>query len=95
MSSFFDTSVRRESACPVHFVWDGNGFGRPVVRVGFLLLLASCLTTAAGQISKCAVVFDIGKGALAAALVVWLVGQGLTRLSRARARTHTAPTSAP
>ena len=37
-------SPRRESGCPVHFIWDGQGVGRPLVRGGFLaILLAGAL----------------------------------------------------
>jgi hypothetical protein len=32
--------VRRESGCPVHFVWDGVGRGRKMVRATFVGLLA-------------------------------------------------------
>lgn len=30
--------ARRESACPVHFIWDGHGRGRWPVRLGFWLI---------------------------------------------------------
>lgn len=30
------TAHPRESACPVHFVWEGRGAGRTLVRLGFL-----------------------------------------------------------
>ncbi len=77
--SFFDTSVRRESACPVHFVWDGNGYGRPVVRVGFMMLLVGALLTTAGFFVGGVV---IGKPLVLVAAIVWLLGQVLTKLSR-------------
>jgi hypothetical protein len=89
MTSFFDTSVRRESACPVHFVWDGNGAGRPVVRVGFLLLLLASMVVAAGAALHLATVIAAGKLGVAVAGGVWLCGQGLTKLA-ARA-TRSAP----
>jgi hypothetical protein len=40
-TSFFAPAPRRESGCPVHFVWDGTGLGRPLVRLGFLLVLGA------------------------------------------------------
>jgi len=32
------TAARRESACPVHFIWDGTGRGRWPVRLSFWML---------------------------------------------------------
>jgi hypothetical protein len=80
LASFFATDVRRESGCPVHFVWDGNGRGRPWVRVGFVLLLA-----AGGAASLATFTHTSSTPArviAGAAAAVWLVGQGLTRSTR-------------
>jgi hypothetical protein len=80
LGSFFATDVRRESGCPVHFVWDGNGHGRPWVRVGFVLALA------AGAAASFAVVAHVSatpaRALGVAAAFLWLVGQVLTRRSR-------------
>jgi hypothetical protein len=41
--------MERESACPVHFLWDGRGKGRWFVRMGFLGLLGAALLWAASK----------------------------------------------
>jgi hypothetical protein len=79
---FFDTSVRRESNCPVHFVWDGNGLGRPFVRVGFLLMLLAGGLLSAGVVWHASTATTAGRGVALAALAVWGVGQLLTKLRR-------------
>jgi hypothetical protein len=80
LATFFATDVRRESACPVHFVWDGNGQGRPWVRIGFVLAL---LAGAAASFASLAHASSTpGRALGAAAAVVWLVGQVLTRRRR-------------
>lgn len=84
--SFFDTSLRRESNCPVHFVWDGNGLGRPFVRVGFLLLLVAGGALSAGVMLHAAVVGDAGRAIGVVALATWGLGQLLTKLRISRAR---------
>ena len=80
LASFFATDVRRESGCPVHFVWDGNGSGRPWVRIGFVLALVA---GAAASFSLLAHASPTPARVLGgAAAVVWLVGQALTRRRR-------------
>lgn len=86
--TFFDTSLRRESTCPVHFVWDGNGVGRPLVRTGFMLALVAGATGTLGAMShQVAVSSAAGVVAIAAALS-WGLGQVLTRFVQARARSQ-------
>jgi hypothetical protein len=81
-AGFFATDVRRESGCPVHFVWDGNGRGRPFVRIGFLLaLLAGALASAAALLHQPSMP-SLVVGAVAGGL--WLLGQVLTRAAGAR-----------
>ncbi len=42
-----DISWRRISACPVHFLWDGRGVARRLVRFGFAaIILAMSFKTA-------------------------------------------------
>lgn len=79
---FFDTSVRRESNCPVHFVWDGNGLGRPFVRVGFLLMLIAGGLMSAGVMWHATTSTAAGRVVGVAAVGVWCVGQLLTKLRR-------------
>lgn len=80
--SFLDTSVQRESACPVHFIWDGNGYGRPLVRVGFMLMLVAGASLTMSRVVPEATAF--GKGALLVAVGLWLLGQVVTRATRRR-----------
>lgn len=79
---FFDISVRRESNCPVHFVWDGNGVGRPFVRVGFLLFLLAGGLLSAGLVWHAPTMTGTGRSVAVAALAVWGLGQLLTKLRR-------------
>ena len=80
--AFFDTSVRRESNCPVHFVWDGNGLGRPFVRVGFLLLLVAGALLSAGVMWHESAPSAVGRAVGLAAVAVWGTGQVLTKFRR-------------
>ncbi len=84
--AFFDTSIQRESACPVHFVWDGNGLGRPVVRVAFLLCLVAGALGALGVMLTSANVMSAARGVAVVAGVGWIAGQALTRLAIRRHR---------
>lgn len=74
--------MQRESACPVHFLWDGRGAGRWAVRLGFLGFLV------AGSFVTGALMFHLeplrtaGGFVGAASAAAWLLGQALTRLAR-------------
>lgn len=83
---FTDISLRRESTCPVHFVWDGNGVGRPVVRLGFLLILITGTLMSAGLMFASKPTTALGLQVGIAAAVIWGVGQVLTRVSVAVGR---------
>lgn len=84
--NLLDTSLRRESNCPVHFVWDGNGLGRPFVRAGFLLALVTGALMMVALMSHSGVVREAGAGCGVVAGVLWGAGQALTRFSLLRAR---------
>lgn len=77
-----DTTTSRASACPVHFVWDGRGPGRPLVRIGFMGLLIAGAAWSMGAmvhapaLKSLAVVVAIGSA------VGWGVGQLLGRVPR-------------
>ncbi len=84
-------NVQRESACPVHFIWDGAGPGRWLVRLGFLG------ATAWGTAYFGALVFRFN-GALPyigwAAIPVatsWVVGQVLSMVAKQRRKRLAAP----
>ena len=80
LASFFATDLRRESGCPVHFVWDGNGRGRPWVRVGFVLALATGAAASFAALTHASSTPARALGVVA--VVAWLVGQVLTRYRR-------------
>lgn len=73
-----DPSPHRTVACPVHFLWDGRGRGRALVRAGFLgfLLAAMCFTL--GTMTRIAAVETAGVVVLSLAALSWGVGQLLT-----------------
>lgn len=67
--------LRRESACPVHFIWDGLGLGRWPVRLGFLGFVI------AGLIFMVSTLMRIDAPAwmaVAVAGAIWTVGQALS-----------------
>jgi hypothetical protein len=78
--------VERESACPVHFLWDSVGAGRWLVRLGFLgFLTAGLLMTASVMVHASSLKSASGAVALASA-AAWLVGHALTRVKRSLTR---------
>lgn len=84
--SLIDVSLRRESNCPVHFIWDGNGLGRPLVRLGFLLALLTGALLTGAIMTHVDVVHAAARVVAVVAAATWLSGQALTRFSLARAR---------
>ena len=86
MTLLNDPSPHRVSACPVHFLWDGRGFGRRYVRGGFFgLVLAGVLYFGNRA-------FGLGLGHVFVdfawmSLAVWAVGQGLSQIAARRHRT--------
>ena len=74
-----DPTPERVSACPVHFLWDGLGHGRALVRLGFLgLLVAAALGLLHLTTASFAVVAVSG--------AVYAVGQAITAWVRTRRR---------
>lgn len=79
-------NLQRESACPVHFIWDGAGRGRWWVRMGFLG------ATAWGTLFFGAHVFRVTSvlpyvGWLGVPVAAsWLLGQALTAVDKRRRR---------
>lgn len=75
--SFIDPTPHRVSACPVHFIWDGKGRGRSLVRAGFLgFLVASALALAAAAMHADAI-RQAGAMLAVAAAASWLSGHVL------------------
>jgi hypothetical protein len=83
-----DTSLRRESNCPVHFVWDGNGIGRPFVRLGFLLALVAGGALSLALMAPLPTARSVAVVVAAVAAACWCLGQVLTKIAVRRAR-HT------
>jgi hypothetical protein len=73
--------LRRESACPVHFLWDGLGLGRLFVRWGFLGFIITAMLALGGQMAG----FDAPAwiGVLIAG-ALWTVGQVMSFAAAAR-----------
>jgi len=72
----------RESACPVHFIWDGRGHGRQLVRFGFLGLLGAALAWAAARTFVVDALITPALIVTAASAVVYVAGQVLSRVRR-------------
>lgn len=86
--AIIDTSLRRESGCPVHFIWDGNGLGRPFVRLGFLLAVLTGILLTMSVMVSAPPIKGAALGVAVGAAAIWLLGQALTRFSLLRARTR-------
>ncbi len=70
-----DPNPHRTGACPVHFIWDGRGYGRVFVRSGFLgfLLAAMCFTL--GTMMRLPPLETAGVVVLSLAATSWALGQ--------------------
>jgi hypothetical protein len=71
-----DPSLRPTSGCPVHFVWEGQGRGRAVVRWGFMALLAAGAWMCGAKLWP-ALSMPTARAVMGAAMVVYLSGQVL------------------
>jgi hypothetical protein len=74
----------RESACPVHFVWDGRGVGRPLVRAGFMGFLVTGAFVTAAVMLHSTVLRDAAAWILGGSALAWALGQAATFLRRRR-----------
>lgn len=77
---FIDPTPHRVSACPVHFIWDGRGRGRPFVRAGFLAMLFAFGASMLQQITHVDVLTTIAVVIGGAGLVSWCAGHALARI---------------
>lgn len=73
-----DPSPHPTSACPVHFLWDGRGKGRALVRLGFLGFLLAAMLMTLGTMARQSSLDTAGTVALVAAAALWTAGQGFT-----------------
>jgi hypothetical protein len=67
-----DTGPHRTSACPVHFLWDGRGLGRPLVRASFMGLSISGAVATLGWMTRS------DDTVMAAAMLAGVAGLGWT-----------------
>lgn len=86
--SFVDPTPHRVSSCPVHFIWDGKGRGRSLVRAGFLGVLVAAGLALIASALHLDVVRQAGLVLLLASTVSWLSGHllGIKALNPVRAR---------
>lgn len=73
-----DHNPARVSACPVHFIWDGRGRGRTLVRAGFLGVLAAFVAFTGALALRVDVMHTAGLAIGVAALASWGIGQGVS-----------------
>lgn len=76
-----DPSLHRTSGCPVHFLWDGRGKGRALVRAGFLGFSVAGGAWVLGFMSHTEVAMDAGLVVAGVAGATWGVGQALSALA--------------
>ncbi len=77
-----DPTPERVSACPVHFLWDGRGRGRALVRSGFLGFLAAILLGLAARTVHVELLMSAAAVVAACAAAVYFAGQGASFLAR-------------
>lgn len=82
--SFVDPTPHRISACPVHFIWDGRGRGRTLVRAGFLAALLAFGLAMLSQIVHVDVVRTAAMLIGALGVTAWCAGHLLDRVPVAR-----------
>lgn len=73
-----DPSPHRTSACPVHFLWDGRGRGRALIRGAFLGFLVAGMCFTAGTWLRTEALETAGVVVASLSLLSWVVGQGFT-----------------
>ncbi|HEY4221443.1 MAG TPA: hypothetical protein VGO62_08870 [Myxococcota bacterium] len=73
--SLADPSPERVSACPVHFLWDGRGHGRSLVRAGFLGFLIAALLACAWKVMHFELLQSSALVVFAVAGAVYALGQ--------------------
>lgn len=90
-----DPSPHRTSACPVHFLWDGRGRGRALIRGAFLgfLLAGMCFTL--GTMLREDALETAGVVVVALSALSWTVGQGFTFAIARQMRREMAARRAP
>lgn len=82
-----DHAEHRVSACPVHFIWDGLGKGRMLVRWGFFGLVFALAVFTGTKWMHLDVARPVALGLLGVSLALYVVGQALSsvvRFTRAR-----------
>lgn len=84
-----DPTPARVSACPVHFLWDGMGKGRVLVRTGFLGFLAAAMLGTCGTMMHVMRATEGAAVVAAVAAVVWCAGQLASVLAKRAA--HSSP----
>lgn len=70
-----DPTAQRVSSCPVHFIWDGRGIGRPLVRYGFLGLVAAAILATGAVAFRADALHAAGIWVLTAAGASYALGQ--------------------
>lgn len=73
-----DPSPHRTSACPVHFLWDGRGKGRALIRAAFLGFLVAGMFFTAGKWLRFEALETAGGVVGLLSLLSWVLGQAFT-----------------
>ncbi|MDA0712888.1 MAG: hypothetical protein O2897_02760 [bacterium] len=63
------------SACPVHFLWDGNGSGRRIVRFGFAFIILALSAVCADKLWPNFGLNRFTYGLLQFGVLIWLYGK--------------------
>jgi hypothetical protein len=73
-----DPTPQRVSACPVHFIWDGRGRGRGLVRGGFLGLIVAGMVGTLSAMSHSELMRTGAMVVLGASLLSYSLGQAIS-----------------
>jgi len=79
-----DPTPHRVSACPVHFIWDGQGQGRMFVRAGFMGFVVAGMIGTGGSALHVEGMRSVALAVLGVAAASWSIGQVLTRMTARR-----------
>ena len=71
----YKETLSRISACPVHFLWDGRGSARMLVRIGFMAIILGLMLKIGEKIWPTLSIEAITEPVLTFGVLLWIYGQ--------------------
>jgi len=75
MDNHSNETWRRISACPLHFLWDGRGSARKLVRFGFMALMGGMVLYFGDKLWPALDLNRLAKPTLLFGVLIWIYGQ--------------------